>query len=157
MNYFLGIRANSNVLCADFEEGPGGGGPDTLGLNHPVFGVTPIRNNVWYHAAATYDGYTWKLYLNGWLEAQLPLGTRHLPRWDSTQHAGLATAMDTSGTAGGYFQGVIDEARVWDHARPAQGIQDSMVLQLTTAPGLLGRWGSTRARERWRTTRSRAA
>lgn len=58
MNYFLGIRASDNVLCADFEEGAGGASP---GLNHPVAGVTPIANGVWYHAAATYDGTTWRL------------------------------------------------------------------------------------------------
>src|SRR5258708_1604541 len=31
MNYFLGIRASDNVLCADFEEGASGASP---GLNH---------------------------------------------------------------------------------------------------------------------------
>ena len=141
MNYFLGIRNVTNVLCADFEEGASGVGPDTLGLNHPVFGVTPIRNNVWYHAAATWDGFSWRLYLNGALEVQWTLPTKHLPRWDSAQHAGLATAMDSSGTRDGYFAGVLDEVRIWDHARPQQGIADSMLLEITDAPGLLGRWG----------------
>lgn len=28
-------------------------------------GITPINAGVWYHAAATYDGTKWKLYLNG--------------------------------------------------------------------------------------------
>src|SRR4030095_16256620 len=71
MNYFLGLRASDGVLVADFEEGAGGASP---GLKHPVIGVTPIANNVWYHAAATYDGATWRLYLNGALEAQLAVG-----------------------------------------------------------------------------------
>lgn len=67
-NYFMGINTSGNTLCADFEEGAGGTSP---GLNHPISGVTAIVNNVWYHAAATYDGATWKLYLNGILEATL--------------------------------------------------------------------------------------
>ena len=66
INYFLGIRPSDNVLVADFEEGANGTMP---GLNHPITGVTPISNNVWHHAAATYDGVVWRLYLNGALEA----------------------------------------------------------------------------------------
>jgi hypothetical protein len=50
MNYFLGIKGSTNVLTADFE---GRCGRTSPGLNHPVSGVTPIVNNVWYHAAAT--------------------------------------------------------------------------------------------------------
>src|SRR6266508_3344906 len=72
MNYFLGIDAASGgELVADFEEGAAGASP---GLNHPVTGVTVLQNNVWYHAAATYDGTAWRLYLNGALEAQLTVG-----------------------------------------------------------------------------------
>ena len=66
MNYFLGIRATGNVLCGDYEEGPG---QLTPSMNHPIIGVTPIQNNVWYHGALAYDGTTLRLYLNGNLEA----------------------------------------------------------------------------------------
>ena len=48
MNYFLGIRASDNVLVADFEEGATGASP---GQNHPVAGVTPMVNNVWYQSS----------------------------------------------------------------------------------------------------------
>ena len=59
MNYFLGIRQSDGVLAADFED-------TATGLNHPVAGVTPIpANGAWHHAAATYDGTTWRLYLDG--------------------------------------------------------------------------------------------
>lgn len=71
MNYFLGIRNADNVLVADFEEGGAGSVP---GLNHPVIGVTPVINGVWYHAAATYDGSMWQLFLNWVLEAELIVG-----------------------------------------------------------------------------------
>ena len=62
MNYFLGIDATSGKLVADFEEGAGAASP---GLNHPVSGNTVVTQNVWHHAAATYDGTTWRLYLDG--------------------------------------------------------------------------------------------
>src|SRR5688572_7886514 len=54
-NYFLGIDAALNVLAADFEEGPSGPNP---GANHPIKGITPLCNNVWYHACVTYNGTT---------------------------------------------------------------------------------------------------
>src|SRR6266542_3458792 len=85
MNYFLGIDATSAKLVADFEEGLGGG---TLGLNHPVSANTVITNNVWHHAAATYDGQTWKLSLDGALDGTLTLAAQLPPRSDSTQHEG---------------------------------------------------------------------
>ena len=69
MNYFLGIDSVRRVLAADFEDTVDGG-------NHPVFGRTAICDNIWYHAAATYDGTTWRLFLNGELEATLGRSAR---------------------------------------------------------------------------------
>ena len=82
MNYFLGIRASDNVLVADFED-------TATGLNHPVAGTTVIPSDgVWRHAAATYDGTTWRLYLDGALQAQLVVGA-FTPQFNSIQHATL--------------------------------------------------------------------
>jgi hypothetical protein len=136
MNYFLGIRGTDGVLVADFEEGATGSSP---GLNHPIAGVTPVVTGQWYHAAVTYDGTTWKLYLNGSLENQLTVGQP--PRSDSIQHAGLGTAMTSTGAAAGFFQGIIEEPRVWNYARTQTEIQDNMNLELTSGTGLIGRWG----------------
>src|SRR4029077_13507682 len=89
MNYFLGINSTTNVLTADFEEGAGSASP---GLNHPVNGVTPILNNIWYHAAVTYDGTKWQLYLNGVPDGS-PLTVGRTPRSDSIQHAAIGSAL----------------------------------------------------------------
>ena len=136
MNYFLGIRTSDNVLTADFEEGATGASP---GLNHPVAGTTPIANNTWCHAAASYDGSTWRLYLNGQLEATLTVGQP--PRADSVQHAGSATALTSTGAAAGFFAGALDEVRIWNYARSGQDIADNMYSEILSAAGLLGRWG----------------
>ena len=136
MNYFLGINSTSNVLTADFEEGAGGPSP---GLNHPISGVTPIQNNVWYHAAATYDGTKWQLFLNGVLERELTVARP--PRSDSIQHAAIGSALNSTGVASGFFNGAIDEVRIWNAARTAQQIADGMLGEIASAPGLLGRWG----------------
>jgi concanavalin A-like lectin/glucanase superfamily protein/Big-like domain-containing protein/K319-like protein len=140
MNYFLGIDGTTGKLVADFEEGPSTGG--TLGLNHPVSGNTVVTSSVWHHAAATYDGQTWKLYLDGVLDGTLTLAVPRPPRSDSIQHAGLATALNSTGVAAGFFQGVLDEARIWNVARSQADIQSTMNQEITTVPtGLLGRWG----------------
>ncbi len=68
MNYFLGIRGSDNVLVADLEEGAGG---ITPGQNHPITGVTPLVAGEWNHAAATFDGRQWQLFLNGKMEAEI--------------------------------------------------------------------------------------
>ena len=132
MNYFLGIHGTTRVLVADFED-------MATGLNHPVQGVTAICDNVWYHAAATYDGTTWRLYLNGQLDASLVVGN-FTPRSDSIQHAGLGTAMTSTGAAAGAFQGILDEPRIWNVARSSAAINAAMTGPLASASGLIGRW-----------------
>ena len=136
MNYILAIRASDNRLVADFEEGATGASP---GLNHPVAGLTAITNNGWYHAAATYDGATWRLYLNGVLETNLFVGQP--VRSDSIQHAALATAMNSLGAPAGFFQGLLDEARIWNYARSGTEISNNYRKQIVSATGLVGRWG----------------
>ena len=135
INYFLGIRPSDNLLVADFEEGANGATP---GLNHPVAGVTPISNNVWHHAAATYDGATWRLYLNGTLETELAVNQP--VRADSIQHASLATALNSRGVPQGFFRGALDEARIWNYARSGAEIAGSKNLEITSQTGLIGRW-----------------
>jgi hypothetical protein len=136
INYFLGIRPSDNVLVADFEEGANG---TTPGLNHPITGVTTISNHVWHHAAATYDGATWRLYLNGALERELPVN--HPVRANSIQHASLATALNSSGVPRGFFRGSLDEARIWNYARSGAEIASSKNLEIASQTGLIGRWG----------------
>jgi hypothetical protein len=131
-NYILGL--NGNFLAADFEDTLNGG-------NHPITATTtPIVNDVWYHAAATYDGTTWRLYLNGNLEATSVVGL-FTPRADSIQHAALGAMVTSTGTRLGAFQGVLDEARIWNLARSQAEIQSGMARRFTSMPGLLGRYG----------------
>jgi len=134
-NYFIGIRPTDRVLVADFEEGATGASP---GLNHAVAGVTPVTTNIWHHAAVTYDGSSWSIYLDGVLDATLFVGQP--PRWDSIQHAALASALNSAGSASGFFSGTLDEVRIWNYARSSSQIASNLSRTIASAPGLLGRW-----------------
>ena len=135
MNYFLGIDPSTDALVADFEANPGG-------QNYPVSGSLPITTNAWHHAAVTYGGGTWNLYLDGVLDTSLPVTGSPVPQANSIQHAGLGTAMNSSGTREGYFAGVIDEARIWNVARTQAQIVATKDVEITSpTTGLLGRWG----------------
>ncbi|MBK1835309.1 Ig-like domain-containing protein [Roseibacillus ishigakijimensis] len=137
MNYFLGIHAEDKVLVADFE------GSDR-GENVPVEGFTKLEAGQWYHAAVTFDGTEWRLYLNGNLEA-----TRDaeglMPRADSIQHAALASALNSNGVPGGYFQGSLDEVRIWAGARTQSELREFCNSEIPTATNLIARWGFTEA------------
>jgi hypothetical protein len=137
-NYILGI-SSANKIAADFEEGTGS---TSAGLNHPIEGTTTILNNIWYHAAATFENGIFSLYLNGILESTLNLGVNVWPQGASIQHSALGTMLTSSGTASGFFAGVIDEARIWNYERAEAQIQSIINSQITTAQsGLLARWG----------------
>ncbi len=137
LNWFLGLRGADGVLVADFEEGAGGASPS---LNHPIAGVTPIAaNGVWHHAAAAYDGATWTLYLDGQLEATLFVGQPAASA--STQQMSIATGLTSAGVAAGYFDGAVDEVRVWNYARTLQQVRATANAEISTATaGLVARW-----------------
>ena len=144
MNYFLGIGAASGRLVADFEDTVNGG-------NHPITGNTPIpiSTTEWHHAAATYDGSTWRLYLDGALDGTLVVGA-FTPESLSTQHAAIGTALTRAGTPGspaGFFAGLLDEARIWNVARSQAQIQATMFQEVNpaTVTGLIGRWALNEA------------
>ena len=133
MNYFLGIDTTTNALAADFEDTANGG-------NHPVIGQTVITNGVWHHAVATYDGSTWRLYLDGKLDKKQTVGA-FTPESTSIQHASLASALNSTGVASGFFQGTLDEARVWNLARTGDQIRSNKDVEIASDPNLIGRWG----------------
>ncbi len=139
-NYFLGIDAN-NHLVADFED-------LNTGLNHPVVGAIsiPISATTWHHVAVTYDVATgvWRLYVDGVADTTTTVtGTVNVrtPRSDSIQHAGIGTAMNSTGATSGFWNGVVDEARIWSVVRTQAQIQSTMSQELTTGTGLIARWG----------------
>jgi hypothetical protein len=118
-SYILGI--NSSASPSNFNQ---------LGLY--VNGTwtnssSTITPNVWQHVAATYDGATVRLYINGVAAGSSPLAGSILDRSDPTMIGRQGTTCNCN-----YFQGSIDEARIYNRALTAGEI--SALAQCNPAP-----------------------
>ena len=72
-----------------------------------VVSTTTLQNGIWYHVLGTYDGSTMKLYVNGKNEAT---------KTSVTSCAFSTTYIGRSGLANGFFNGTIDEVRIWNRS-----------------------------------------
>jgi chitodextrinase len=81
-------------------------------------GVVPTPGT-WQHLGATYDGTTARFYVNGTLVASKTY-TSNVGDSNSWRIGAYGT------TAGGFFDGTIDEARIYDHALTQPEVQTDM-------------------------------
>jgi murein DD-endopeptidase MepM/ murein hydrolase activator NlpD len=98
---------------------------------------TRVDDGMWRHVAITWSGLDVKLYLDGQLDA-------------TGSHAGTMNAVaapvrlgahsDVSLQPFGFFKGELDEVRIWDKARSATQIIQSMCKGLGTPARLKGYW-----------------
>ncbi len=138
VNYSFGIDVATGTLVADFEEDTSGA---NRGMNHPVYGTTPIVPDQWYHGAVTYDGSCWQLYLDGIPETDWSACPMAPPAYRSEHHFGIGSGHGIEGFVDGGFDGWIDEVRLWGVALNPIEIQQHMTRVIEADPRLLGRWG----------------
>jgi hypothetical protein len=84
-------------------------------------GNTGLDANKWYHIAGIYDGSEMQIFINGKLDA-------------SKNQSGSFTSNSTftiANNSGRYFDGSIDEVRVWNDARTDTEIRENMCKNLT--------------------------
>ncbi len=94
-----------------------------------------VVNNTWQHIASTWDGATWRNYLNGVLVGS---GSWNGPLVTSSATFTLGSNSDSDST---HFSGGLSEVRVWNTARSLAEIQTDMNASLTgTEAGLAGSW-----------------
>jgi Concanavalin A-like lectin/glucanases superfamily len=102
-------------------------------------GVTVVQLETWYHAAMTYDGAVLKLYVNGALDGSLSV-TGSIIRTSQPVRIGGGSP---DGLAKYFFQGLIDEADIFDRA-----LTDAEVQAIYQA-GAGGKCRGQRASKLW--------
>jgi hypothetical protein len=114
---------------------PAGGGTFGRSTQH-VDGVKPVPVGRWTHLAMTSDGATYRLYVNG---AQVSRG----PVSGTIRRTSDPFWIDGERSSGGHFQGVIDEARVYDRALGPAEVRDAMStpVKRRAVPGLVAAYG----------------
>lgn len=94
--------------------------PDTY-----LTGTTTLVPNTWYHATFVFENNnSLRLYLNGTLEASVTIGNRTLRNSDNRLRVG------SGNIASEYFNGDIDDVRVWNMALSQTDIVNTMNCEL---------------------------
>ncbi len=79
-------------------------------------GATAIIDNQWHHVAGTYDGNTLTLYVDGHVDVAVPASGTISPQPDPLWIGGRSDA-------GRYWNGIIDDVRIYSYALPAESIE----------------------------------
>jgi len=118
-------RGNDDYFLLLFNGAPVAGitlSTDSSSTN--TFGPSALPQNTWTHIAQTFDGSTVRVFVNGAQVASRSLVGSVL---DSTQPLEIGS----DHIFGQYFQGLIDEIRVYNVALPQSQIQSDMATPLT--------------------------
>ena len=105
------------------------------GADHLASAPVPAEDvDQWVHLAGVYDGSSWLLYRNGVLLAQQP---------DAVGAVAVQAGWTIGSSAAGdrFFDGAIDEVRIWRRARSPLEIAEDFTRRLDgTEAGLAGYW-----------------
>ncbi|MFM9008652.1 MAG: LamG-like jellyroll fold domain-containing protein [Bacteroidota bacterium] len=106
----------------------------------PVSAPGSMNLNTWYHVAGTYDGDSILVYINGVRQSALYMATGMIPGLAHPLRIGRLSDPVQSQTR--YWNGQIDEVRVWNRALSATEILDRYDHHLDAAQetGLVGYW-----------------
>lgn len=92
-------------------------------------GTTSINDSSWHHVAAVFDNGTVNLYVDGALDATTTTGAtfgNNVTRFGFVGTGSEATTFNGTNSPTDYFNGAIDEVRIWNVARTQAQIQASM-------------------------------
>ena len=101
-----------------------GGEISVGGSQRSLNGTSTLPVGSWSHVAATYDGATLRIFVNGTQSAQLAVA-------GSIATSSSALHIGGNGVWGEWFNGTIDEVRVYNRALSAAELQNDMVRSIT--------------------------
>ena len=83
---------------------------------HSCQSDSAVTDGAWHHAAATFDGWKLKLYVDGRLQNQVVKGFGEIPANTNDVIVGMNGSCPTPAEQGTAFGGTIDEAMCFNHA-----------------------------------------
>ncbi|WP_205648221.1 LamG-like jellyroll fold domain-containing protein [Actinomadura rubteroloni] len=102
------------------------------GATQPVKSSVTVPADAYSHIAAVYDGTTASLYVDG-----RPVGSGAMPYAEEAGATTVVGGTTAAGTTSGAFTGDVDEVRMWNRARGAAEIRETMNHRLVgNEPGL---------------------
>ncbi len=132
-SYFLRVNANNTAARTLTWKVVGSNG--VAKTCNWAFGAGQLLT--WTHVAATYDGTTANLFVNG---AQVATATgTQAPIWDRGGVLRIGKGDDSGGPIE-VWNGSLDEVRLWPFARTAAEIQQTMNLRLDSLAGGISTW-----------------
>ncbi len=107
---------------------------------HEVTSGPIMSTGQWYHVAGTYDGLVMRLYING-----IEVGTTNYAGAIATTTYTLSIGNSTYAPGGNrYFDGMIDEVRIWNSALSQATLRDYLCRKVTSThpnySNLAGYW-----------------
>jgi hypothetical protein len=75
------------------------------------------------------------------LDQTLALGASYIPQSLSNVNAAIGTSFNSTGATEGFFNGKIDEVRIWNTVRTDAEILSNYNIELASGTGLISRWG----------------
>ncbi len=108
------------------------------GESNDLSGGAPLPLNTWSHVAATFNGTTLTLYVNG---TQVAMATKTFNTTGTTWRMARRALPNLPPTTSEYYNGRLDEVRVWSRALSAAEVAQSAArTNPASRAGLVARW-----------------